>query len=118
MLQTALLGPYRLAVDEINHAVPRRSPGAFALGYLDPQGAFRISYVGRSDEDIGDRLRSLIGSDLMFKYSCFTSSKTAFEKECEMFHDFRPRGNRLHPERAAGSSWVCPRCHTRGFLGR
>jgi hypothetical protein len=36
--------------------------------------------------------------------------RQAFEKECEMFHQFMPTGNFLHPSRPPASDWTCPRC--------
>jgi hypothetical protein len=38
------------------------------------------------------------------------SSQTAFERECDLFHDFSPPGNRLHPDRPRGTRWRCHRC--------
>jgi hypothetical protein len=111
MGSTGLSGPYRLAFDDITSVIRDKSPGAFALGYLDRDGNFLIRYVGRSDDDIRERLRSLIGSDQYFKYSYYVSSAGAFQKECELFHEFSPSGNRIHPERPAGTSLECPRCY-------
>lgn len=113
MLETAMSGPHRLTFDDINASIKRRSAGAFALGYVSPGGDFYIRYVGRSDDDIRVHLCNLIGSDQYFKFSYYGSAASAFYKECELFHDFKPHGNHMHPERPKGSSLECPRCHLR-----
>ncbi len=46
----------------------------------------------------------------MFKFGYFPSAEAAFERECELYHDFKPAGNRLHPDRPSRSSLECPRC--------
>ncbi len=110
MPSTAMSGPYRLIFDDISAVITRKSPGAFALGYVDTKGDFCIRYIGRSDDDLRTRLCGLIGSETNFKFSYYVSSAGAFLKECELFHDFHPNGNRTHPERPLGSSLECPRC--------
>ena len=110
MTKTGLSGPYRLSFDAIDAAVTRKSAGVFALGHADPQGRFCINHVGRSDSDVRGRLLDYIGSDALFKYGYSASSQTAFEKECELFHDFGPPSNRLHPDRPKDTRWRCPRC--------
>lgn len=109
-MKTGLLGPYRLTFDGISNAIARRSAGVFALGSMDPDGNFRVKHVGRSDADIRSRLCECIGSDILFKVGFFGSAQAAFEKECELFHDFSPPGNRIHPGRSSGTKWECPRC--------
>jgi hypothetical protein len=109
-LKTGLLGPYRLTFDGISDAIARRTPGVFALGSTDPSGNFRVKHVGRADSDIRSRLCECIGSDALFKVAFYASAQAAFEKECELFHDFAPPGNRIHPGRAKGTRWECPRC--------
>jgi hypothetical protein len=104
------MGPYRLAFDEITNSIPRVSPGAYALGHKDPNGRFCVDFVGRAEKDIRAKLQGMIGSAMLFKYGCTSSSEAAFQKECELFHDFKPPGNRMHPDRPVGTSWECPRC--------
>lgn len=108
--KTGLLGPYRLNFDTIDAAITRASAGVFALGYVSPEGKFCINHVGRADTDVKGKLRNCIGSATLFKFGYLPSSKAAFERECELFHDLSPPGNRVHPGRAAGTSWECPRC--------
>jgi hypothetical protein len=110
MPKTGLMGPYRLTFDGISSAVARKSPGVYVLGHTSPEGTFRIHKVGRSDTDVSEKLRDYIGTDTMFKFGYFPSAEAAFERECELYHDFKPAGNRLHPDRPSRSSLECPRC--------
>lgn len=51
---------YSLSEEKINEVVTRKSPGSYALGYMDG-GAFTVFYVGRSDSDVNAGLRGWIG---------------------------------------------------------
>ena len=110
MPKSGLLGPYPLSYDSISEVVVRRSAGAFALGYVDAAGRFCVRHVGRSDTDVGEKLRRYIGAESQFKFSYFETVKAAFEKECHLFHDFQPPCNRIHPTRPEGTRLECPRC--------
>lgn len=110
MTKTGLTGPYRLSFDAIDAAVTRKSAGVYALGRTDAHGRFCVNHVGRSDSDVRSRLLDFIGSETLFKYRYCSASQTAFEKECELFHDFSPPGNWMHPDRPKGTTWRCPRC--------
>ena len=81
----------------------------FALGRSE-NGTFYIRYVGRSGDDVATTLGEHVGDYQHFKFAYFSSPSTAFEKECQLFHDFSPPGNRLHPDRPKGTTWSCPRC--------
>jgi hypothetical protein len=110
MAKTGLLGPYRLAYDEVHKVIARKSAGTFVLGHEDHEGRFLVSLVSRSDSDVRTRLCEFIGTANQFKYALYASSRDAFEKECQLFHDFQPPHNVFHPMRPAGSTWECPRC--------
>jgi hypothetical protein len=114
MPKTGLWGPFPLTYDGIGDAVCYRSAGVFALGHIDMKGRFCVHHVGRSDTSVAERLRDFIGSDLLFKFGYFPSSKEAFVKECSLFHDFTPPGNAVHPGRPSGTDWECPRCRIFG----
>ena len=43
-------GPYPLSGDAIDEVLSRKSPGNYALGYMD-DATFVVFYVGRSDAD-------------------------------------------------------------------
>jgi hypothetical protein len=114
MSKIALTGPYRLTFETIDSAVTRSSAGVYALGYADREGRFHVNQVGRADTDMRGKLRRFIGSATLFKFGYQPSSQAAFEKECELFHDLSPPGNRVHPGRPQGTNWKCPQCN-RGF---
>lgn len=74
-------GPYKMDTNTIDAKVTRTSPGNYALGKKDNDGTFIVGYVGRSDTDVGNRLKSWIKNTTrpLFKFSYETSPKTAFE---------------------------------------
>lgn len=109
MASTGLKGPFPLTRDGIANAVTRSGPGAYALGQNDGR-TFYVSRVGRSDIDVGGRLSQYLGEYSWFKYDYFPSPKSAFEKECRLFHDFNPPANVVHPDRPSGTNWRCPCC--------
>ena len=53
-------GSYRLSETAIDEVLTRRSPGNYALGYMDGD-AFSVFYVGRSDSDVKQRLHEWVG---------------------------------------------------------
>lgn len=114
MTNSGLAGPYQLSFEAIEAAVTRQSPGVYALGHRDAAGRFSINHVGRSDSDVKARLRDYIGAASLFKFDYFSSAIEAFEKECALFHDIAPPGNRVHPDRPRGTTWRCPRCRIFG----
>jgi len=65
----------------------KTSPGNYSLGRV-ADGTFYVSYVGRSDSDLNDRLKDWVGEYKKFKFSYATSPKAAFEKKCQNYHDF------------------------------
>ena len=109
-LDTGLQGPYPLSIDAINDEIVEGRPGAFALGYIDNLGRFCVTYVGSSQGDLKSKLKERIGTAQFFKFRHIATDRGAFEKECELFHDFRPAGNFMHPSRPKDSNWTCPRC--------
>ena len=109
MTSSGLRGSYPLTHEGIAENVPGSSPGAYALGHVR-DSKYYIQYVGRSDNDVADRLGDHIGRYPRFKFECYGSAKAAFEKECNLYHDFSPRDNSIHPDRPNGTHWKCPRC--------
>ena len=105
-----LRGPFSLTPDDIDEELVDHCPGAYALGFTDNLGRFSITYVGSAGDDLKSKLREHIGTALQFKFRHFADERQAFEKECEMFHQFMPTGNFLHPSRPQGTDWTCPRC--------
>ncbi|CAA2142877.1 hypothetical protein HYPP_03894 [Hyphomicrobium sp. ghe19] len=107
---TGLHGPFSLAADAIDEELVENCPGAYALGFIDYLGRFSITYVGSAGENLKSKLKAHIGTASQFKFRHFAEQRLAFEKECEMFHQFLPSGNFLHPSRPHGTDWSCPRC--------
>jgi hypothetical protein len=111
MPSTGLRGPFKLDNDTIDKEVTTKSAGAYALGYLDEERAFVPKYVGRSDDDVNKRLKDWVGKYAYFKFEYYGSPKAAFEKECNLYHDWKDQiDNKTHPDRPDGSDWQCPRC--------
>ena len=54
-------GSYPLTAEAIDERLTRKSPGNYALGYLD-SGTFMVFYVGRSDSDLRHRLHEWVGA--------------------------------------------------------
>ena len=67
-------------------------------------------YVGRSDKDVNGRLHDHVGSYKRFRFEYYGSAKASFEKECHLYHDFKPSDNKIHPDRPNGRDWECPVC--------
>jgi len=111
MPNSGLRGPFSLKTAEVNGAVTVKSAGAYALGYTNQGNTFIIQYVGRSDDDVNARLQKhVIEAYPQFKFEYYPSAKAAFEKECNLYHDFNPPDNKVHPARPENANWGCPRC--------
>ena len=110
-METGLQGPYRLERKTIDEVIDKILPGAYAVGIPDGE-RFNVRLVGRSDYDIGARIKEFLGFYPQFAFAYFDTARAAFEKECQLFHDYAPFAldSRLHPSRRAYSSWRCPRC--------
>lgn len=114
MSNSGLRGPYPLTKTGVEDEVTKALPGAYVLGRSDTT-AFRISYVGRADDDVRKRIRDHVPEPYpQFKYEYYPSPRAAFEKECNLYHDFTPPDNKAHPARPAGANWKCPVCSTFG----
>ena len=109
--QTGLEGPFPLQRGTIDNLVIRISPGAFILGNGDA-AKMVVRYIGRSDHDVASRLKDFLGFYSWFEFGYFETAKAAFEKECQLYHEFGDvtLENKLHPSRRAFSGWRCPRC--------
>ncbi|MBZ5728790.1 MAG: hypothetical protein LAP87_27895 [Acidobacteriia bacterium] len=114
MAETGLSGPFALSASAIDQEISKTSAGVYALDQSHDSGAFHISYVGRSDTDLNQRLHEHVGKYKRFKYEYYDSAQDAFEKECALYHDFNPPSRISHPARLKGSGWKCPRCHLVG----
>jgi hypothetical protein len=104
-------GPFALTKNGINSTVTSTSAGVYALGYTNGNNYY-IQRVGRSDDDLNRRLHDYEGQYQEFKAAYCSSSLSAFNAECDLWHDFGGSNNPLHPARPAGKEWKCPRCNT------
>ena len=98
----------------IDDKVSKR-PGNYALVYTKSEKTFIVKYVGRSDDDLNDRLKYWIGKYREFKFSQDAKTRVeAYKKECRNFHDFggiASLDNKIHPDRPdeyAKSNLSCP----------
>lgn len=111
-------GPYDFTEEKIDEIVTEKSAGNYALGRMKKDKktkketkTFLVSYVGRSDDDVNNRLKEHLEEKYKkFKYSYATSPKEAFKKECKNYHDFNPPDNKKHPDRPDNTDWKCPYC--------
>jgi hypothetical protein len=111
MANSGLHGPYDLTESGVSNQVKGVGHGAYALGSVGVDGTFYINYVGRSDEDLAARLQQHTPTRYpKFKYGFFPSAKAAFDKECQLYHDFTPPDNKVHPATPRGETCGCPRC--------
>jgi hypothetical protein len=109
MPNSGLFGPYPLTAAGVTAAVKGVGAGAYALGQTHADNLFYVSYVGRSDDDLATRLQQHVPEPyLQFKYGFYPSAKAAFDKECVLFHDFKPPDNKVHPARPKGTKHSCP----------
>lgn len=112
MASLNMKGPFNLDEVIIDTEVNKTSAGNYALGKKDDKGVFLVGYVGRSDSDVNDRLKYWVKNSKrpLFKFSYATSSKSAFEKECNNYHEFSPSSNDIHPDKPSGTDYKCPVC--------
>lgn len=109
MPNSELFGAYNLTTAGVEAAVKGVGPGAYALGTLKTDGMFYIDYIGRSDDDLASRLQAHVTKPYPhFKYGFYPSALAAFNKECQLYHDFKPKDNKVHPARPKGSNAPCP----------
>lgn len=114
MASPILSDVYRLTDDNINQVIKRISPGVYVLDKTS-DGPFKTSYTGRSDVDVNKRLHDWVGKYRFFRFAYSSSPKDAFEGECNLYHDYSPADNAVHPARPNGSGWKCPRCTIFGY---
>jgi len=104
-----------LSKEKVDEMISQKSAGVYVLDRIR-EGGFHINYVGRSDDDVNERLKKWFGSKYKwFRFDYASSPKNAFEKECIIYHDNGgPEGkldNEQHPDRPANANWQCPSCH-------
>jgi hypothetical protein len=114
MAENGLNGPFALSDRVIDREVGQNSPGAYVLEESADLVNFRVVYVGRSDTNVNNQLHVHVGSYKRFLYQYCSFAQAAFEKECALYHDFKPPDNPIHPQRPSATRWKCPRCSSFG----
>jgi len=106
---------FPFTLQAIEDEVRRTAPGAYVLD--PPESRVRVAgaFVGRSDTDVANNLiRHLKTGYKTFAYTYVKSPLEAYNIECEMWHEWKPAPNPLHPSVPAGIKTLCPVC---GKLG-
>lgn len=115
MATLSMHGAYELKLEKIDQVVTDTSLGNYALGYTSGD-VFYVRYVGRSDTDVNNRLKSWVGKNKRYVHFMFSYAKSlgeAFGKECQNYHDFGGKeklDNENHPQCPEGTNWKCPVC--------
>jgi hypothetical protein len=109
-MPNGLKGPFPLDADTIDEHFQCTAPGNYAVGWVR-KDKWSFDYVGRDDKNVNRRLKEHLAKGYShFKAAYASSPKVAFERECEHFHDFLHRKNKIHPPLPDGTDWKCPRC--------
>lgn len=82
----------------------------YAVGFTGKDGVFYIDRVGRSEKTLAETLKKFEGIYKEFKFMFYATEKASFEKECDLFHLFKPRDNIAHPKGPKGTRLKCPTC--------
>ena len=97
---------------EIDGAKNWSSAGVFVLGGvrrgIDGIARFHIKLVAHVDGDLGAELRNYIGRYSAFRFKFYRSTRYAYDKECEIYHKFKPSDNKKHPVRPKNTKFLCP----------
>jgi hypothetical protein len=101
-------GPLSLKLPVLQHGVREKRTGVYMLGHGN--GSFHVVRLGRAD-DLREALIAYIGQYDQFLYTYCASQHDAFQRECRLYHHYRPRNNSSHPVRSPGTTWDCPVCH-------
>ncbi len=108
---------YELTNEQVNERVRTSCMGNY--WYLTQKDAdtFNIVYIGRSDSDLREEIKSRRTTDTKFDkctHFCFSyaeTSKEAYEKECKDYHTYKPLLNDIHPNKPDGKKYICPICN-------
>ena len=109
MATSGLRGSFPLTAESIDKEVKPISGGVYALGNLNGD-KFQTLFIGRSDGNLNKKLKGHVGQFTRFKFEHYDDAKTAFDKECELYHFLKPRANKDHPHPPPTQKWKCPDC--------
>ena len=114
-------GPFLLNTQIIDKEIRIDTIGVYLLGVINNDRSFNPRYVGRSDNDLNDRLHKHEKENYThFMYLYAASIKDAFEMECRLYHhyggDMGLLDNKKHPDRPDDECLYisCPLCNTFG----
>ena len=111
MAKSGLLGPYPLTEEILQTHIEQSddwsSASVFALGQVKNQ-RFHLQRVGHADGDLSEFLRPYIGHYPAFRFKFYRSTRSAYDKECELYHAFKPQDNVVHPEKPKNTKFTCP----------
>lgn len=100
---------YKLDAATIDSTITVASPGVYALDRTTTPG-FTVNYVGRADDNVASRLKKWAaeGRYKYFQFEYRQTAKSAFERECQLYHSYPNLDNIIHPARPAFTSYACP----------
>jgi hypothetical protein len=111
MPSTGMGASYPLNEETINSEVKKNRIGSYVLGYINEKKGYIPKYVGRSDNDLNKRLKDWIENYSRFKFMYHSTTKQAYEKECNLYHDWiKQIDNKEHPDKPDGTNYKCPVC--------
>ena len=97
---------------EVDNSADWSSSSVFVLGGIrmsaDGKFRFQIRKVSHVDGDLGKELRNHIGKFSGFRFKFFRSTRNAYDKECQIYHHFKPVENITHPIKPRHTKFVCP----------
>lgn len=101
-----------LTHENITKHVCKVSAGSYILMDLNRN----IKYVGRSDSDVGERIRSHFNEYpyRLFSFWYAKSAKEAFGQECYLYHRYAKitqLDNKIHPDSPDNMDLQCPYCN-------
>ena len=98
--------------NEVDNGDGWSSASVYVLGGirkgLDGKPRFQIKMVSHVEGDLGTELRKHVGKYKGFRFKFFRSTRNAFDKECHIFHEFRPIENINHPIPPRNTKFKCP----------
>ena len=106
--------------EQVDKGAGWSSSSVFVLGGIrkgeDDKPRFAIRFVRHVDGDLGTELRKYIGKYKGFRFKFFRSTRNAFDRECEIYHHFKPRENTTHPTKPKNTKFICsvPDCSEAG----
>ena len=97
--------------EEVDRSKDWSSASVFVLGGVRKDGdgklRFHIRKVSHVDGDLGKELRKFIGKYSGFRFKFFRSTRNAYDRECQIYHNFKPIENIKHPVKPKDTKFNC-----------